>query len=261
MLDPSRGGHGDLKFLSDAHLFNVAGHAAVCCGSAVASGGKCGPGALSGAVGAFAGPMLADIGIQSNIVTNSVLGGLASVAGGGKFANGAVTGAFGYLFNELGSYAERGYEPTAYSDSDGTICNASYGRGCFAEGASNSFILEKTAALVYTPFRLIGSLIDVLGRPTLWTPDFVVSTDGVAFPVPGGAIGPTPTRNKQGVEWQGGEGGHGLNSRVTGFRIMEPNSQNPGGYGSYNNGAGQTVNPQTGRTIPRSDPWWHIPAR
>ncbi len=31
------------------------------------------------------------------MISNAVVGGLASVAGGGKFANGAVTGAFGYL--------------------------------------------------------------------------------------------------------------------------------------------------------------------
>jgi RHS repeat-associated protein len=48
VIDPVRGGHGPLEFMSEAHIFNMAGHAAVGCGSAVASGGKCGPGALSG---------------------------------------------------------------------------------------------------------------------------------------------------------------------------------------------------------------------
>ena len=87
---------------------NVAGHAAVGCVSAVASGGKCGPGALSAAVPAAAAPLVADVTQNApdkftrtieGSAASGVLGGLASVAGGGKFADGAVTGAFGYLFN------------------------------------------------------------------------------------------------------------------------------------------------------------------
>src|SRR5205085_9028569 len=92
-------GHGTLAFGSDTHLMNIAGHALVGCGSAVASGGRCGPGALAGAVGSFAGPLLRGLSFEVKLVATSVLCGLASVAGGGKFANGAVTGAFGYLFN------------------------------------------------------------------------------------------------------------------------------------------------------------------
>jgi RHS repeat-associated protein len=91
--------HGDLGFGSDAHLMNIAGHALVGCGSAVASGGRCGPGALAGAAGSFAGPLLRGLSVEVKLVATSVLGGLASVAGGGKFANGALTAAFGYLFN------------------------------------------------------------------------------------------------------------------------------------------------------------------
>ena len=98
---PWLGGHGPLEFGSPAHLFNIAGHAAVGCGSAVASGGKCGPGALSGAVGSFAGPLLRGLDFVLKLVATSVLGGLASVAAGGKFGNGALTAAFGYLFNEV----------------------------------------------------------------------------------------------------------------------------------------------------------------
>jgi hypothetical protein len=77
-------------------------HALVGCASAVASRGKCGAGALSGAAGSFAGPFLVGLDFQAKLVASSVIGGLASVAGGGKFANGAVTAAFGYLFNEGG---------------------------------------------------------------------------------------------------------------------------------------------------------------
>jgi hypothetical protein len=91
------------------YLANVAGHAAVGCLSAVASGGQCGPGALSGAAGSVAAPLVVDAfpNAQSDLgqrlegsAVSGVVGGLASVAGGGKFADGAVTAAFGYLFND-----------------------------------------------------------------------------------------------------------------------------------------------------------------
>jgi RHS repeat-associated protein len=78
---------------------NVAGHALVGCASSAASGGKCGPGALSAAVTAFAGPLINKLPFQAAVLANATVGGFASVAGGGKFANGAVTAAFGYLFN------------------------------------------------------------------------------------------------------------------------------------------------------------------
>jgi RHS repeat-associated protein len=84
---------------STGHLANIAGHALVGCASAVASGAKCGPGALAGSITSAAGPWINGRGFGFGLVSNTVLGGLASVAGGGKFANGAITGAFGYLFN------------------------------------------------------------------------------------------------------------------------------------------------------------------
>jgi hypothetical protein len=91
--------HGKLDFLSEAHVFNMAAHAAVGCGSAVASGGKCGAGALSGSVGSFATPLAEKAGFAGGLAITTTAGGLASVAGGGKFGNGAVTAAFGYLYN------------------------------------------------------------------------------------------------------------------------------------------------------------------
>jgi hypothetical protein len=97
--------------MSEAHLFNIAGHALVGCASAVANRGRCGSGALSGAVGSFAGPLLTGLRFESNLIATSVLGGLASVAGGGKFANGAITGAFGYLFNATAGQGHNGGPP------------------------------------------------------------------------------------------------------------------------------------------------------
>jgi hypothetical protein len=87
--------------MSEAHLFNIAGHALVGCLSAIASRGQCGPAVLAGAVTSFAGPFINGRGFSiESLVANATLGGLAAVAGGGKFANGAITGAFGYLFNQ-----------------------------------------------------------------------------------------------------------------------------------------------------------------
>jgi len=92
-------------------------------------------------------------------------------------------------------------------------------------------------------------------------PDFVVTPNGEAIPVPSGATGPTPTR-APGFQYTGGSGGHGLDSRTTGVRIMDGNA-NQGPRAVYMNQQGQTVNPATGRTVPNSnstahhylDPW------
>jgi hypothetical protein len=93
---------------STAYDFNVVANAAVGCGAAVASGGKCGPGALAGGITAAAGPIINRKGFAS-LVANAALGGGVAVLGGGKFANGAITGAFGYLFSSM---AHSGNEPS-----------------------------------------------------------------------------------------------------------------------------------------------------
>ena len=86
-------------------------------------------------------------------------------------------------------------------------------------------------------------------------PDFVVTPKGEAVRVPTGATGPTPTR-APGVQYTGGAGGKGLDSRVTGVRIMEGNA-NQGPRAVYMNRTGQTVDPATGRTVPSADPRAH----
>jgi RHS repeat-associated protein len=95
--------HISPEFGTPAYAFNVASHAGVGCLSAVASGGQCGPGALSGGISAAATPLVNDVfakGSIGGIAASAGVGGLASVAGGGKFENGAITGAFGYMFNQ-----------------------------------------------------------------------------------------------------------------------------------------------------------------
>ena len=132
ILDPESGGHGPLAFLKEAHLFNIAGHAAVGCASSVASGGKCGPGALSGAIGSFSGPLLKGLSFGAGLVARATLGGLASMAGGGKFGNGAVTAAFGYLFNDFMTCAVRGAAACYLGLATGS---AAFGTaGCVATG-------------------------------------------------------------------------------------------------------------------------------
>lgn len=92
-------------------------------------------------------------------------------------------------------------------------------------------------------------------------PDFIVHPNGEAIPVPEGATGPTPVRTGKGVQFTGGSGGHGLDPRVMDVRVMDPVTTGkypyPNGYVSYSNAAGQAVNPYTGQTLARSDPWWH----
>jgi RHS repeat-associated protein len=90
-------------------------------------------------------------------------------------------------------------------------------------------------------------------------PDFIVTPKGDVVPVPKGATGPIPTRNGKGFQYIGGKGGNGLHSKVSGVRIMDPNSRYPGGRVTYMNSSSQTVNPYTGHTIPPSDPAWHRP--
>jgi hypothetical protein len=101
--------------------------------------------------------------------------------------------------------------------------------------------------------------------------DFVVTEAGEAIPVPKGASGPVPVINEAGettgFAFKGGEGGHGLDSRVSDVRIMDPTpprGRSPGyegGYVTYENRLGQGVNPHTGRTVPNSDPSRHIPLK
>jgi len=98
-------------------------------------------------------------------------------------------------------------------------------------------------------------------------PGFIVTEAGEAIPVPAGATGPSPVRTGKGFQFQEGQGGPGLDPKVTGVRIMDstapkgPSPGYPGGYVVYNKNTGQAVNPQTGKPISPSDPARHIPLR
>jgi hypothetical protein len=109
-------------------------------------------------------------------------------------------------------------------------------------------------------------------KPAPRQPDFIVSPDGVAIPIPSNATGPIPANNGKGIQFTGGSGGGaGLNSSVTSVRIMMPTDRMPSGYVVYANKDGQTVYPynrptiyghRPGDTLPRTDfflaspQWW-----
>lgn len=99
---------GEFLARTDGQQFaNVAGHSAVGCASAAASGGSCEGGAVGAGLSAawssanygpsFSGGTARVMGL----VSSSLIGGLGSVAGGGTFADGAKQAAFGYIFNDL----------------------------------------------------------------------------------------------------------------------------------------------------------------
>jgi RHS repeat-associated protein len=94
------------------------------------------------------------------------------------------------------------------------------------------------------------------------TPDFIVTPNGRAFPVPRGSTGPSPTENGKGYAYTGGSGGYGLSPKVDTLRMMDPVTsgryQYPDGYGVYQNSQEQGVDPATGRTIPDNSPLRHI---
>ncbi len=137
----------------------------------------------------------------------------------------------------------------------------------FSAEAGDAFkkgVIESAAAYgVGKLFRL--GLGMFAAKTSSSAPSFIVSEGGTVFPVPKGATGPLGVESGKGFQFVGGSGGNGLSSKVTYFRMMDPVTmgkfQYSGGYGSYLNNAGQTINPLTGKTISKTDWWWHIPAK
>lgn len=112
----------------------------------------------------------------------------------------------------------------------------------------------------------LGSQLDKLANILLSTgkPNFIVTPNGTAIPVPEGASGPTPVTNpggrQTGVAYTEGSGGQ--NGKVSTVRIMEPtpprgNSPGyPNGYVKYENSASpkpQGVDSVTGRTLSNAE--------
>ncbi|OBF70983.1 hypothetical protein A5750_20935 [Mycobacterium sp. 852002-51613_SCH5001154] len=91
-------------------------------------------------------------------------------------------------------------------------------------------------------------------------PETVAGPHGEQLPgVPAGESSTGPADSGKGWLFPIQPGQAGCDPRVTTIRVMEPTPQYPNGYVVYMNGMGQTVNPFTGRTIPPSDDFAHIP--
>ncbi|BAH51772.1 RHS repeat-associated core domain-containing protein [Rhodococcus opacus] len=110
-------------------------------------------------------------------------------------------------------------------------------------------------------------------NPTGWTdplglvpcpPTTIEGPNGESLPaVQPGAVG-TPVDSGKGLQYPISPNTPGLDPRVTSVRIMDPVTtprwSYPHGYAVYQNSAGQTVNPITGRTtVGKADPFAHIP--
>ncbi|GAB6010286.1 RHS repeat domain-containing protein [Dysgonomonas reticulitermitis] len=112
---------------------------------------------------------------------------------------------------------------------------------------------------VKTGTKAVDKVVDV-SKASVKETNFVVTPQGEAIPIPKGAVGPTSPNKGTGMVYQGGKGGYGMDSRTTGVRIMDANS-NQGKRVNYMNQSGQTVDPKTGKTISNKDPRGHIPLK
>lgn len=102
--------------------------------------------------------------------------------------------------------------------------------------------------------------LDVL--PRQHPPTNVIGPGRVNLPgVPPGVISDTPANSGQGWLYPIAPNQPGIDPRVASIRVMEPTGRYPNGYLNYLNITGQEVNPFTGRTVPSTDPFAHIPFR
>ncbi|MET9538047.1 polymorphic toxin-type HINT domain-containing protein [Streptomyces sp. NPDC006553] len=89
----------------------------------------------------------------------------------------------------------------------------------------------------------------------------VTGPAGEVLPLPKGAAG-TPVDTGKGWAYDIPAGTEGLDPRVVQVRVMDPVTtgkyQYPNGYVVYMNKAGQSVNPLTGQTVSKADPYNHI---
>ena len=253
-------------------LSNIAGHAALGCAASAALGTGCAGGAIGGAASALASPLLLG-GIDPNHdpLTDgqkAALGAFGTLVGGtlaglaGANSQGGAQAGENEALNNTGNHWGTGHavDPTSHDPSEQEVLNDE------AEAQGNVLRISPGHMPTQQEQDEGDFTIKPGGGPLqLGVPDFIVSPDGVAYPVPSGATGPTLANNGKGIQFQGGSGGNGLSPNTTGFRFMDPITsgpyQYPYGYGSYNNANGQAVNPLTGKTIPKTDPMWHIPGK
>jgi hypothetical protein len=100
--------------------------------------------------------------------------------------------------------------------------------------------------------------LDVL--PQQHPPANVIGPNGVNLPgVPPGVLSDTAAKSGEGWIYPVTPDERGIDPRVASIRVMEPTSQYPNGYLNYLNINGQEVDPFTGRTVPPTNPYAHIP--
>lgn len=96
--------------------------------------------------------------------------------------------------------------------------------------------------------------------PQQHPPANVIGPNGVNLPgVPPGLLSDTAANSGQGWIYPVTPNQPGIDPRVVSIRVMEPTSQYPNGYLNYLNIDGQEVDPFTGRTVPPTNPYAHIP--
>ncbi len=174
---------------SEKFVANVAGHAALGCAQQSLAGGNCGAGAAAAGFSAVAGPLAQPTGL--GVIAHAAIGAVASKLAGGKAEDGAVTAAFAYLFNEVGSTGQRGYEPTHYDD--GTVCNAASG-GCAnwsgrAESVAPELYLVGATGLLQSTLGILrgtasasaGEIVGYFGYDSVGTIRYVGITNSPAI--------------------------------------------------------------------------------
>ncbi len=136
-----------------------------------------------------------------------------------------------------------------------------------AGGAASDAPLTPVTATPASPSLAAGKAAPAI--PAVRTPtraEFGATEQGQVFPIPRGATKSAADTGK-GVKYAGGEGGGpGLNKNVSGVRFMDPKPGYLEGYVNYGmesiTAAGkrvwQAVNPFSGKTVGKADPWWHI---
>jgi hypothetical protein len=157
---------------------------------------------------------------------------------------------------EVHQYGAAAANPAQLSDMrEGSASRSGEARGTSTTSRSSFIATEAGGGL--------GGVDTGVAHGPLGRPNFVAHPNGEIIAVPEGAVGPTMVRTGKGIEFTGGSGGRGLDPRVTSVRVMDPVTTGkypyPNGYVSYSNAAEQAVNPVTGGTVSKTDPWWHIP--
>ncbi|MFI1658593.1 polymorphic toxin-type HINT domain-containing protein [Streptomyces sp. NPDC020472] len=125
---------------------------------------------------------------------------------------------------------------------------------------SESTVYNLTVENLHTYYVLAGST-PVLVHNSACPIGSVTGPAGEKLPLPKGAAG-TPVETGKGMAYDIPAGTEGLDPRVTQVRVMDPVTkgkyQYPNGYVVYMNKAGQSVNPLTGQTVSKADPYNHI---